>query len=68
VVEPADFARVLNADPVAGAAYHRLSYSRKREHVLAIESAKKAETRQRLIEKALAMLGDQASAGPFGGF
>ena len=52
VVEPADFARALNADPAAGAAYDRLSYSRKREHVLAIESAKKAETRQRLIEKA----------------
>ena len=67
VVEPADFARALNADPVARAAYDRLSYSRKREHVLAVESAKKAETRQRLIEKALAMLGDQASAGPFGG-
>jgi hypothetical protein len=33
-----------------------LSYSRKREHVLAIESAKKAETRIRRIEKALAML------------
>jgi uncharacterized protein YdeI (YjbR/CyaY-like superfamily) len=41
----------------------RLSYSRKREHVLAIESAKKAETRIRLIEKALAMLRDQESAG-----
>jgi hypothetical protein len=67
VVEPADFACALNADPAAGAAYDRLSYSRKREHVLAIESAKKAETRQRLIEKALSMLGDQASAGPFGG-
>jgi uncharacterized protein YdeI (YjbR/CyaY-like superfamily) len=35
--------------------------------VLAIESAKKGETRQRLIEKALGMLRDQASAGPFGG-
>jgi Bacteriocin-protection, YdeI or OmpD-Associated/Domain of unknown function (DUF1905) len=67
VVEPADFARALNADPAAGAAYDRLSYSRKRVHALAIESAKKAETRQRLIEKALAMLRDQASAGPFGG-
>jgi Bacteriocin-protection, YdeI or OmpD-Associated/Domain of unknown function (DUF1905) len=63
VVEPADFARALNADPVARAAYDRLSYSRKREHVLAIESAKKAETRIRLIEKALAMLGDPKSAG-----
>jgi Domain of unknown function (DUF1905)/Bacteriocin-protection, YdeI or OmpD-Associated len=63
VVEPADFARALDADLVARTAYDRLSYSRKREHVLAIESAKKAETRIRLIEKALAMLRDQESAG-----
>jgi uncharacterized protein YdeI (YjbR/CyaY-like superfamily) len=63
VVEPADFARALDADPVARTAYDRLSYSHRREHVLAIESAKKAETRARLIEKALAMLRDKESAG-----
>ena len=63
VVEPADFARALDADPVARTAYDRLSHSRKREHVLAIESAKKPETRIRLIEKALAMLRNQDSAG-----
>ncbi len=63
VVEPADFARALDADPVARTAYDRLSYSRKREHVLAIESAKKAETRIRRIEKAVATLRDQESAG-----
>ena len=51
MVEPADFARALDADPIARTAYDRLSYSRRREHVLAIESAKKAETRTRLIEK-----------------
>jgi hypothetical protein len=62
VVEPADFARALDADPVARTAYDRLSYSRKREHVLAIESAKKPETRTRLIGKALATLRDQESA------
>jgi hypothetical protein len=62
VVEPPDFARVLDADPVARTAYDRLSDSRKREHVLAIERAKKAETRIRLIEKVLAMLRDQESA------
>jgi hypothetical protein len=61
VVEPADFARALDADPVARTAYDRLSYSRKREHVLAIESAKKADTRTRLINKALAMLRHQES-------
>lgn len=35
VAEPADFARALDAEPVARAAYDRLAYSHKREHVLA---------------------------------
>ncbi|WP_067697287.1 YdeI/OmpD-associated family protein [Nocardia jejuensis] len=56
VVEPADFTQALDADPVARAAYDKLAYSRKREHVHAIESAKKADTRQRRIEKAIATL------------
>lgn len=56
VVEPDDFARALDADPAARAAYDRLAYSHKREHVQAIESAKKPETRERRIEKALEML------------
>jgi hypothetical protein len=63
VVEPADFSRALDADPVARPAYDRLSYSRKREHVLAIDSAKKPETRIRLIDEALVNLRDQESAG-----
>jgi hypothetical protein len=53
---PEDFARALDADPAARAAYDRLTHSRKREHVRAIESAKKRETRIRRIEKALATL------------
>lgn len=56
IVEPDDFAQALNADPAARAAYDNLSHSRKREHVHAIESAKKPETRQRRIEKAIATL------------
>ncbi|QLY31696.1 YdeI/OmpD-associated family protein [Nocardia huaxiensis] len=56
IVEPADFTAALDADPVARAAYDKLAYSRKREHVHAIESAKKPETRQRRIEKAIATL------------
>jgi hypothetical protein len=63
VAEPADFARALDANPSARTAYDRLSSSRKREHVLAIDSAKKPETRIRLIDKALAMLRDQEPAG-----
>jgi hypothetical protein len=56
VVEPPDFARALQADPVARAAYDRLADSYKREHVRAIESAKKPETRARRIEKAITAL------------
>jgi uncharacterized protein YdeI (YjbR/CyaY-like superfamily) len=59
VAEPADFARALDADPVARAAYDRLSSSRKRQHVLAIDRAKKAQTRKQRIETALATLRDQ---------
>ncbi|MFJ6940013.1 YdeI/OmpD-associated family protein [Streptomyces sp. NPDC101132] len=56
VVEPADFAQALDAEPAARAAYDNLTHSRKREHVRAIESAKLPETRQRRIEKAVATL------------
>ncbi|WP_406134337.1 YdeI/OmpD-associated family protein [Streptomyces zaomyceticus] len=56
VVEPPDFARALDDDPGARAAYGNLAYSRKREHVRAIESAKRPETRRQRIEKALATL------------
>jgi hypothetical protein len=63
VVEPADFARALGADPIARAAYDRLPDGRKREHVRAVESAKKPETRIRRIEKALAALREFEAAG-----
>jgi hypothetical protein len=62
VTEPADFARALDADPAAQAAYDQLAYSHKRQHVIAIENAKKPETRQRRIEKAVAILRDPAAA------
>jgi len=63
VAEPADLARALDADPAARTAYDHLTYSHQREHVRAIESAKKPETRARRIEKALAVLRDQEPAG-----
>jgi uncharacterized protein YdeI (YjbR/CyaY-like superfamily) len=63
VAEPADFVRALSADPIARTAYERLPDGRKREHVRAIESAKKPETRIRRIEKAVAALLDLESAG-----
>ena len=58
VVEPMDFARALDGDPAARAAFDSLTDSRKREHVRAIENAKKPETRRRRIEKAIAALRD----------
>jgi uncharacterized protein YdeI (YjbR/CyaY-like superfamily) len=61
VVEPADFADALDADPAARAAYDRLSYSRKREHVRAIESTKRPETRSRRIDAAVVSLRDLES-------
>jgi len=65
VVEPHDLARALDADPLARAGYERLSHSRKRAHVLAVEGAKKPETRARRIEAVLAAILDQgASGGP----
>jgi Bacteriocin-protection, YdeI or OmpD-Associated/Domain of unknown function (DUF1905) len=58
VAEPAELARALDADPLARAAYNRLPYGLKLQHVRAIESAKKPETRRRRIEKAIAELRD----------
>jgi hypothetical protein len=62
--EPTDFARALDGDPIARTAYDRLPDGRRREHVRAIESAKKPETRTRRIEKALATLRNLETAGP----
>ena len=54
---PDDLQRALDANPTAAARWARLSYTHQREHVEAIESAKKAETRARRVEKAVEMLG-----------
>ena len=52
---PEDFAAALE---VAGAraAFDKLAYSHRKEHVRAIEDAKTAETRARRIEKAVGIL------------
>jgi hypothetical protein len=55
---PADFAAALEREPGAATFFGGISYSDKRWHVLSIEGAKKAETRQRRIEKSVAMLRD----------
>lgn len=56
VTPPAELAAALKADPGAAAAWEALSYSNKKEHATAIESAKKDETRERRLAKVLAAL------------
>lgn len=53
---PEDFATALDADPEARRTFDALSYSNRSWHVLSIEGAKTAETRQRRIEKSIATL------------
>ncbi|MGZ3416805.1 MAG: YdeI/OmpD-associated family protein [Polyangiales bacterium] len=55
VVPPADLVKALRANK-AWARWSELGYSRQREHVEAIEGAKKPETRARRIERAVRMV------------
>ena len=55
---PADFARALKGDKEAQAAWDKLSYTHRREHVEHIEEARKPETRARRIEKSVAHLAE----------
>lgn len=56
VAVPSDFGAALDGDLEAGCAFDALAYSHKLRHVLAIEQAKTAETRERRIAKAISML------------
>ena len=56
VIVPADFAAALDAERDARELFDRLSYSDKRWHVEAILGAKRPETRQRRIERSVALL------------
>ena len=56
VETPADLADALQKADL-GNAWEKMSYTHKKEHVNAIEEAKKPETRVRRIEKAIAMIG-----------
>ena len=53
---PGDLALALEGSPEAKAAFDALSYSHRREHVDHIGEAKRPETRQRRIERALERL------------
>jgi uncharacterized protein YdeI (YjbR/CyaY-like superfamily) len=56
VTAPADLVRALKATPGASDRWRALSYSHQREHVDAIEDAKKPETRARRVAAAIKMI------------
>jgi Bacteriocin-protection, YdeI or OmpD-Associated/Domain of unknown function (DUF1905) len=58
VAVPADFGAALDDDADAKGFFEGLSYSQKQWYVLPIEQAKKRETRERRVAKALDMLRD----------
>ena len=62
VTVPPDLAKALERDVDAKRFFDGLSYSQKQRHVLPIEQAKTAETRQRRIDKALSMLREGQSS------
>jgi Bacteriocin-protection, YdeI or OmpD-Associated/Domain of unknown function (DUF1905) len=55
VTVPPDLRAALDADPAAAATFAGMSYSNRLRHVLAIDDAKTPETRQRRIEKSVAL-------------
>jgi len=58
---PNDLAEALGRDDVARAAFDGLSFSHKREHVDAINEAKRPETRARRIERTIQAMHQRAS-------
>ena len=56
VEPPPDLAQALVAAPPAWERWQELSYTHRRQHVEAVDGAKKAETRARRIAAAVAML------------
>jgi Bacteriocin-protection, YdeI or OmpD-Associated/Domain of unknown function (DUF1905) len=56
VKPPVDFIRALKAAPPAWDRWQELSFTHQREHVEAIEGAKKPETRARRIESAVRLI------------
>ncbi len=53
VIVPAELAAALDRRPGARTAFEQLSYSNRKRHVLAVESAKSPATRDRRIAKTL---------------
>lgn len=63
VTPPRDLSKALRAAPPAWERWRALSYSHQREHVDAIESAKKPETRARRIERAVELVAARPARG-----
>ncbi len=55
---PSDLLEVLNNNPEANKTYEKLSYSGKKDYVTWITEAKRAETRQSRLEKAVTLLAE----------
>jgi bifunctional DNA-binding transcriptional regulator/antitoxin component of YhaV-PrlF toxin-antitoxin module len=53
IIPPEDFAAALEANSRAKRAWEKLSYTHQREYVMAIEDAKREETRARRIAKTI---------------
>jgi Bacteriocin-protection, YdeI or OmpD-Associated/Domain of unknown function (DUF1905) len=58
VEPPADLAAALAAEPAAGAAFERLSFTHRREYVEWVAGARRPETRRRRVQQAVGMLRD----------
>ena len=61
VAVPADLQKALAREPAARAAWAKLSYTHRKEWVQEIEGAKRPETRERRLAKALAALAGSAA-------
>ena len=66
IAPPEDLAAAMQASHAARAGWELLSYTKRKDIVLAVEAAKKPETRQRRIQKALAELEEKARGAPGG--
>lgn len=58
VAMPEDFRAALEQNPAAKAIFEKFAFTHRKEYVQWIESAKKPETRQRRIQKAIEMIGE----------
>ena len=63
VTPPKDFQMAMDEVPEVGAFFKKLSYTHQKEYVQWIEGAKRQETRERRIRKAIEMMKDGKKGG-----